>query len=397
MLDVLFDRWVMNADEWVHWTTIRDAIYDEKNRAGITYDHIGHHGDKLRQDLLGKDRWGWEISLRSSKQTADKSLHWKLDIKATSVRSAIDDEPFAPEFKWQVEQRIRRMPVWFPFDPADHFDFILSVSTIWKPPVQFPEYEAFKVKRWQRRESAREADHPICSYRSYRRLPLLTCGTLPIMIDVAQARHSAFCATNEQIIEWFDEEGESERVKEFKRKLGTPGKKEHFPPNSANPIAVTVNIVTSDGKLLFTRSSATNRWDCPTHGLINPLLDVQRPNTLSIYPHEAFWRMLYYSTGITLQRQIIRWNGLALSRESGIVALLGDVHLDIDSQQLGKSLRLQWGANAAPSLFIDFNPEAIVKFLNGCDSLPRHLFEVGLALSLKREFRAVRLFVQPEV
>lgn len=402
-------NWVIEPDQWVHWTLIWKTTYRERN--GIDSDDVNKLGKRLQNSLqnYNYENFRWIISLLSECRAPDATIHWKLVVRSRhdQKNSSKDDvltsdsvkspQSFPPEFIWQIDGADRGLPVWLPFDPTRSIDFSVKICSEWARPPMFPNYDKFKERSWKRSKVKTDSDNPICSFKGFRKLTALASESLPIEIDAALARYSDYCATNGQLIKWNEEEGESKRVKGFKLKLGLIDEQLRFPINAANPISISVILFTKDKKTVFIRDKDLDRWDSPAWDLLDPFQDVQRTCPFGISPQETVIRTVYCNLGVPIHRQSVRWNALAFHRETGLVNLLGEIEIGLESKQVESYFKCQKGKVAPPPAFIEFTPEAVLEFFKTTGKAwPRHILEIALVLALNRRFPQKVKILQPQ-
>jgi hypothetical protein len=392
LLRDLFKLYVRDPEAWAshHW--IKSVTYGRgRRKGGGTSSSIRLLGGQVKVRLNDRVDGDWIIALLTSKRGPRNSVHWKLDIKPrtgrTKAKTGIGTEAavFAPEFFWQVGDYENNMPVWLPFAPVNTLVFLVKVSSKWIAPPLFADYNLFKNKRWEEKQIQSESDIPICSFKSFRELTALT-RDLPVEIDVRLAHFSDYCATNELFVEWRESVMDAKLAKEFKTKLGPMLDKAHFPANAANALAVMVNLRTRDNKIVLMRSTNTSAWSSPARGLLDPFKDVHRTSPFEISPLETALRMMNKNLGIPVYHKSILWEALALNRDNGVVALLGEMELDFSSDEVKACFNNRRLTHAPSLLFLDLTPNAVIDFLRTSEPWAQQFLEIGLALSLRKRF-----------
>ncbi len=402
----LFRLSVTKPNDWVHWETIRDTTFGAvKRQKTANSTNVSKLGWELKGFLGNYKSESWKISLDTRlEEPPGKSRLWKLvvesrialgdiQISSTLPVSKTPEEPFLPEFTWQTKDYERRMPVWLPFDPKFALNFFVHICSEWTVPAAFIDYESFKAKKWKKKSIAHPSetliDSAICSIKSFRELARHN-SILPVEIDVLLARHSDYRATNEQVVELLAE-GDNKKIEEFKSKLGFSNVKKLSLPNAANPISVIVNLFTEDNKVIFIQNGKNGRWDSPAGDFLDPLQDIQRVNPFGLSPQETVIRSVYEDLGVSVHRQSTRWNALAIHREIGAGALLGEMDVGLQSKEVESLFNSRRLNNPSPLVFIDLTPEAILNFFGSCEAWPLNFLEISIALSLRQRFADVTI------
>jgi hypothetical protein len=146
LLEDLFRLSISKQDEWIHWSIIRDITFKDVKREKTTKsDNVTKLGNELKAFLEDWTKSNpmseWTITLQSKIfDFLDRSKHWKLIVmernrqKGSKVRVSTAPatetaELFVPEFKWEVNDFKRRIPVWLPYDPKFELDFFVNVCS----------------------------------------------------------------------------------------------------------------------------------------------------------------------------------------------------------------------------------------------------------------------------
>lgn len=394
----------------VGWKSLRSACWPESD----TGTGRGHVDGVVKEVEKKADAWSTgkavTIAVTVVSQPGRDAKKWKVAFASASKASVSE---FRPRFSWwfsvkkergqKMEKPDKRLlPVWVPLFDKESIQVNVLPKGSWPIPRSFPNYKAHREASWREYENA-------CRTANSRR-PLLTqhwhvakcsCvhdpahGYPQVDLHVSRLDYADFQATTERLARQIAVGTTTQTVYEILRKDWSPDDHQHFPP-AANLLAVDVNVITRDGKLVVRRERENGPWETAIFGYVDALEDVHRNDTHIPTPRETVFRKCCQLLGLSIRPAFIRWLGIGLGTKKGNVSLFGEVKISQTYSQLHALFASRPDTEssrqiAAIDLARESAPKSLCGLLDEAGRQHRRHVEVALVLSLARRYPNVKI------
>ena len=318
-----------------------------------------------------------------------KPKKWRAEF---SYAPAKDIDETRPEFSWWVAAGEKRsLAVWVPIFDKESIEVNVDPSDPWENPASIPGYASFREATWHEygEQRIREGLPPPTNtshwnVEEWLPRPKATGGYPGVHLLVHRTQFKDFIATTEQLTRTIQVAHQAYPVEDLLRKTWKPDDHEHFPP-AANLLAVDVNVITSDRKLVVRKERSDGPWQTAVFGYVDALQDVHRNDIHIPAPRETAFRKCCQLLGFSIQPAFIRWLGVGLGTKDGNVSLFGEIEVSFTFDQLRERFGSRPDKISSKEIKgIDLTPEAIRDLLGPSMNRHRRHMEVALVLSVWR-------------
>jgi hypothetical protein len=308
-----------------------------------------------------------------------------------------------PVFRWWIGRKNtkaddilkRTLPIWVPVASEKAIEAVVLTRKPWRPPakVEYQKYYEHRADAWryfetQRQEAnvSRPSNTPHWAVSRCRASEARDGGNRRVFLVVGEVEFKDYVATTRQL------EDKSQKGQQAARNVEDWFLKDyhqvdhvHFPP-LANLLAVDVNVITSDKKMIVLRAAPNGPWETSLFGFVNALEDIRRDDVNVIDPRETALRACCRKLGFNFCTASLRWLGAGLSTEIGNVSLLGEVEVPYTFREIEHFFEKRIDIERAHAIqAIDLNSDSLNRLISS-NSASKHrwLAEVGMVLSMVR-------------
>ncbi len=368
------------------WPLRRDGKVDETVTRGGVANAVEHVQEKV---VAWSRRRSVQIAIVDVPQ-GKKPKKWRAEF---SYAPAEDIDETRPEFSWWVAGagEKRSLAVWVPIFDKESIEVNVDPSDPWENPAAIPGYTSFREATWHEygEQRIREGLPPptnTCHWNveEWVPRPKATGGYPGVHLLVHRTQFKDFIATTEQLTRTIQVAHQAYPVEDLLRKTWKPDDHEHFPP-AANLLAVDVNVITSDRKLVVRKERSDGPWQTAVFDYVDALQDVHRNDIHIPAPRETAFRKCCQLLGFSIQPAFIRWVGVGLGTKDGNVSLFGEIEVSFTFDQLRERFGSRPDKISSKEIKgIDLTPEAIRDLLGPSINRHRRHMEVALVLSVWR-------------
>jgi hypothetical protein len=280
----------------------------------------------------------------------------------------------------------------------DWLDVNILSSEPWQFPLRGFDYLKFRKEKWdefqQERSKAGEPPASNTPHWHVRSCIPRALGNERVRISfvVCRAEFKDYVATTRALNAEITHNGAKKKLGEHLREAWNPREdNEHF-PKAANLLAVDVNIITSDRKLVVRREVEGGPWQPAIFGFVNALQDVHRGEISLPAPRETVFRKCCEYLGFNIVEGDVRWIGAAMQTETGNVSIVGEIEVPYTSEQLKKFFPSRSDVSRSRELeFIEPTGDAIRALFGSENNGHRPRAEVAMVLSVARRDKSVKV------
>jgi hypothetical protein len=381
------------TEPWTDWQTLRQECWPRSISGGID-QHIKRTHVYETVEAVKKKAATWSIGRGVCLKIADSrdghhAMKWSLRFAAAPVSEVTDQRP---EFGWWLSgsQEKRILPIWVPAFSCESVEINIHPTEPWACHNIIPDYSTFRETVWREHQKQRclnQLSPPVNTFHWHvascipRSAPKHTHSRIHLVVQ--QIEFKDFLATTQQLSTEISVRGEPISVKKLFHSKWAREDHQHFPA-AANLLAVDVNIITRDKKLLVRRESSEGPWETAVFGYVNALEDVHRDEVHVPTVRETAFRTCCRLLGFRVDPAHIRWLGVGLGTRKGNVSVFGEIEVPYTLEQVQDLFATRVDKEKSYEISaIDLTPANLLELLDREEKHRRHM-EVALVLSVHR-------------
>lgn len=379
------------------WPRTSQGKIDEKVTAAHVRDVISQIQEKAKEFSKGRH-------CIVSVELADTNS-WKVEFSFANPSNVTGQRP---QFSWgevvagksaQPKEQ-RSLPVWVPVLAENNgwIDVNFLVAEPWRFPLRGFDYAKFSKEKWTEFQNKRRKDGlPPASNTPHWHVR----GCIPRALEdepvrmsfiVCRAEFADYVATTLQLDTEIEHNGNTKQMRQHLYDAWTPRADNGYFPKAANLLAVDVNILTTDKKLVVRREQENDPWQTAIFGFVNALQDVHRGEIAVPSPRETVFRKSCELLGFNIFHGDVRWIGAGMQTQTGNVSIIGELEVPYTSKQLNDFFHSRSDVTRSHELeFIDPTGQAIRDLFGPVENNHRRRAEVAVALSVARRDAKVKV------